>query len=96
MVYDEINKVIEDGINDEELNKAKNISEAQFVESKKNVLDKAMMLARFNCYYGKPELINTELSRIQKVTKSDIQKAAKLYLGNPNKVVLTYLPSEKK
>ncbi|MCX6156230.1 MAG: pitrilysin family protein [Candidatus Kapabacteria bacterium] len=95
MISAEIDKIINEGISDQELNKIKNIQEAKFVEGKKNVLDKAMDLARFNCYYEKPELINTELENILNVTKEDIRKAAKIYLGNPNKVVLTYLPSKK-
>lgn len=88
----EIKKIIDKGITDDEFTKAKNIREAEFIESKKNVEEKAMELARLFSYYGKPELINTEIEKFSKVKKDDIQKVAKKYLQTNNKVVLTYLP----
>lgn len=94
-IYDEVNKIIKDGISDTELQKVKNINEMDLVASKKNVMQKAMLLARFEAYYKDPNMINDELSNFNLVTKEDIQRVAKKYLGTKNRVVLNYLPKEK-
>lgn len=91
-IYEEIEKLIKDGVSDEELQKAKNITESQFVNSKKIVAEKAQELARFFSYYGDATIINTELEQFKKVTKEDIKRVAKMFLETKNKVVLTYLP----
>ena len=94
MMNEEIQKVIEEGISDEELEKAKNITEAGFVSGKKNVLGKAQSLAKYNSYFGNPNLINTELENYLKVTKEDIKRVAKQYLGTDKRVILSYVPKK--
>jgi zinc protease len=91
-MYEEIEKVIKNGISDEEFQKVKNITEAQFVSDKMNVLSKASSLAQYYCYYGDPNLINTEIDKYSKVTKEDIMRVAKKYFGTDKRVVLTYVP----
>jgi predicted Zn-dependent peptidase len=90
-------KVFEDvamnGISDAEFSKAKNIEEASFVEGKKNVFDKAQTLAQYHTFYGKADLINTEIETYLAITKADIQRVAKEYLTTKNRVVLTYVPA---
>lgn len=90
---EEINKIINTGITDDELNKAKSIFEAGFVTSKRNASNKARDLASFQSYYNNPGLINSELENYMSVTKEDIVQAAKLYLNTPNKVVFVYKPA---
>lgn len=94
-IYEEVSKIIKDGISDSELQKVKNINEMDIVASKKNVMQKAMLLARFEAYYKDPNMINDELTNFNLVTKEDIQRVAKKYLGTKNRVVLNYLPKEK-
>lgn len=94
-IYDEISKIIKEGISDEELQKVKNINEMELLQSQRNVMQKAMQLARFEAYYKNPELINNQLANFNAVTKQDIQKVAEKYLSTKNRVVLNYLPKEK-
>ncbi|NLO20277.1 MAG: insulinase family protein [Ignavibacteria bacterium] len=94
LIYEEVAKIVKNGVSDDELEKAKNIQENQFVSGKKNTLEKARILAKYNSYYGNPELINTELDNFLKVTKEDIKRVAKKYFGDAYKVALTYLPKE--
>ncbi|TAL67319.1 MAG: insulinase family protein [Bacteroidetes bacterium] len=91
-LLDEVNEVISDGITDEELQKAKNIKESQFVGDKKNVLPKAESLAQYFSYYGNPSLINSQIDNYLSVTKEQVIKAAKKYFSSAKKVVLTYIP----
>ncbi len=87
-----VEEVIEDGITDEELEKVKNITIMNTAQSNRNVLEKAMSLARFQSYYGDPSLINTEIDNYLSVTKADIKAVAKKYFDTENRVVLTYMP----
>ncbi len=96
VMTEEIEKVVKDGVTDEELTKAKNITEVGFISDKKNVLDKAQSLARYYTYFGDAGMINNEFDKYQSVTKADLQKVAKDYLDTPNRVVLYYMPKAKK
>lgn len=96
IIYEEINKIIKDGVTDEELNKAKNIIETKFITDKKNSLSIAQSLAEYQNYFGDPGLINTEIDKFLKVTKNDIVKAAQKYLGTDKNVTLFYLPKSDK
>lgn len=93
LILEEIEKIANDGITDEELQKAKNITEAQFIMEKKNVLDKAETIAKYFAYFGNPALINTELEKYLAVNKEDIKRVAQKYLKTPNYVTLFYHPN---
>jgi predicted Zn-dependent peptidase len=90
-----IEEVVKNGITEEELQKAKNITEASFVGDKKNVLQKAESLASYNAYKGDPNLINTEIQKYLAVTREDIQKIAKMLFNTDKRIVLIYNPKSK-
>lgn len=90
-----INDVVKNGVSDEELQKAKNITEASFVGDKKGVLQKAESLASYNAYFGDPNLINTQIKKYLAVTKADIQRVAKMLLDTDKRIILIYNPKEK-
>ncbi len=92
--FKEIEKVLKNGVTEEELTKAKNIKEAEFIFGKKDVLEKAQTLARYNSYYGDPSLINTEIDKFLSVTADDILRVANQYLGTKNRVTLIYMPKK--
>lgn len=94
-IIDEIEKLLEDGITDEELQKAKNNRESDFVNSKLNALDKAKTLAQYQNYYGDPSLINNELDMYNAVTKKDIMTAAKLFLTTDKYFAFVFEPVKK-
>jgi predicted Zn-dependent peptidase len=89
----EIDKVVKNGVTEEELKKAKNIEEASTIMSNKNTLSKAMTIAKYWAYYNDPDMINTEIDKYLSVTQEDIKRVAKKYLGTDNKVILTYMPA---
>ncbi|GAB1372001.1 pitrilysin family protein [Candidatus Kapaibacterium sp.] len=93
LFYKEIENLIKNGITDEELTKAKNIFEAEFVESKKSASSKARTLASYQSYYGQPDLINSELDKYLTVSKLDVVNAAKRFLDTKNKLVLVFEPA---
>lgn len=88
----EIARVIRDGVTDEELTKAKNITEANFVEGRTEVYEKALSLSNAYRFEKSTGAINEEMAKYMKVTKADIQRVAKRIFGTNERVVLTYLP----
>lgn len=93
-INDELDNIIENGVTEEELAKAKNIKETEFAASGKNVHDKAATLARYYSYYKDASMINNEMKKYLAVSVSDIKAAAKKYFGTKNRVVLEYLPKK--
>ncbi|MFN3306075.1 MAG: M16 family metallopeptidase [Candidatus Kapaibacteriota bacterium] len=93
IIFDEIKKIAQDGVSEEELKKAKNITESQFISGKKNVLEKAETLAKYQAYFNNPRLINTELEKYLAVSVEDIKRVAQKFLSNANHVVLYYHPN---
>ena len=94
-ILEEIQSVIKNGISDEELTKAKNITETEYVSGKKNVLDKAKSLAKYTTYWKNTELVNNELKQYMTVTKEKIKEVAAKYFGSEGKATLIYMPKSK-
>ncbi|MBK6820929.1 MAG: insulinase family protein [Bacteroidetes bacterium] len=93
---DEIEKLLSNGITEDELAKCKNQIEKDFVNQHQRVLGIVENLANYHVYYGNANLINTELERYMKVTTADMIAAAKKYFTKNNRLVLYYLPDSSK
>ena len=76
--------------------KAKNISEAKFIQSKKGSLETGMALADAYAMFGNTNNVNTEMQKFNRVTRADLQRVARKYLGTNNRVVLQFMPSTEK
>ena len=85
-------KVQNELIGEREFQKLRNQIESQFITRNARVAGIAESLANYHMYYGNTDLINTELERFLAVTREDIQRVAKKYFNNDNRVVLNYLP----
>ncbi len=88
----EIARVQNELITETEFQKLRNQVENDFVTSNARVQGIAESLANYHTYFGDANLINTEIERYMKVTREDIQQAAKKYFNHNNRVVLYYLP----
>jgi predicted Zn-dependent peptidase len=94
-VDEEIEKVKNEGVTEEEFTKAKNIAEVRFIEGKKNVLEKARSLAKYHTYFGKASMINTEIKDFMSIKKEDLQRVAKKYFTQDSRTILQYMPKQK-
>jgi predicted Zn-dependent peptidase len=92
---EEIEKVKNELISEEEFTKLRNQVENDMVGQFNTMMGIAENLANYHVYYGDANLINTEIERYMKVTREDIMRVAKKYLNNENRVVLYYLPKEQ-
>lgn len=92
-MMEEIQKVIAEGVTDEEYQKARNIQEAKFLSSRKGALNKALALASAHVQSGNANFVNKELENFMKVKKEDLQRVAKKYFSTEGRAVVTYFPA---
>jgi predicted Zn-dependent peptidase len=88
----EFEKVKTDLISEREFKKLQNQVESRFIEQISTVAGIAQSLADYHIFFKDTNLINTEITHFQKVTREDIKRVANQYLIKSNRVVLTYLP----
>ena len=91
----EIEKVQNELISDEELQKLKNQYEANHVNGNASLENRAYSMAINYTFHKDANLINTEIDKYLAVTKEDIMRVAKKYFRNDNRVVLYYLPKSQ-
>lgn len=90
-----INQFCSDGPTEEELEKVKNQSESSIEFGNIEVMNRAMNLA-YSAWLGDPNLVNTELETINKVSQGDIKRVASGILKEENANVLYYRSNKTK
>jgi zinc protease len=96
LLDEELHKIFEDGITENELIKAKNNIESQFVSSKYMSLHNALLLAKYSAYYDNPDKINEDLKEYLSVTTNDVKKTARTIFDTKSRLILYYYPDVKK
>lgn len=94
-IYDEIEKLKKEGIADWELQKAKNTTRRNFINGMQSSLSRALNISVWTTYYNDPNLINTRLTKVDAVTKADVQRVANKYLVTTNRTVVVTVPKSK-
>jgi len=84
-----LQKIIEEGVTENELRKAKNQSAATLEFGEVEVINRAMNLA-FASLSGDAGLVNKEIESIEKISQDDIQRVAKEILQEENSSVMYY------
>jgi predicted Zn-dependent peptidase len=82
-------------VSEREFQKVKNQITTGLVASNGTMAGIAESLANYEVYFGDANLINTELTKYNKVTREDVLAVAKKYLNKDNRVVLYYVPKAK-
>jgi predicted Zn-dependent peptidase len=91
-IYDEIEKVKNGPIAGWEIEKAQNAMRRQQALAVTNSLQRAIELGEYALFYNDPNLINTRIDRILKVTPADVQRVARKYLTRENGSVIVTVP----
>ena len=94
LVNEEIDKIVQQGITDRELQRAKNSIAAGFLDRLSAVGGfggKADLLNYYNYFAGTPDYVQQDLARYTSATTSEIQRVAREQFSKP-KVVLTVVP----
>ncbi|HKN00769.1 MAG TPA: pitrilysin family protein [Candidatus Binataceae bacterium] len=76
----------------EELQKAKNLEQAQFVFGQDSVFEEAMLLGIYELL-GNYKQVDDYLTGIDKVTAADVQRVARQYLVNTNRTMGVLIPT---
>jgi predicted Zn-dependent peptidase len=91
-IYEEIEAMKTSAIADWELNKAKNNTRRNFINSLQSSLNRAVQMGINTIYFNEPNLINTRLDKVNAVTAAQVQQAANKYLLPTNRVVIVTTP----
>lgn len=92
---EEISKVRNELISENDYQKLQNKFENNFVNSNSSIEGIANSLARNYMLYNDTELINKEIDIYRSITREEIQAVANKYLNPNQRVIIDYLPSEK-
>ena len=89
---EELEKLATEAPSDDELARAKALTEADELGSLARVEERADRLSMYATLFDDPALINTMLPRYLSVTGEQIQDAARAIFREDNRVILTYVP----
>jgi zinc protease len=95
LVREEIQRVVSDGIEPRELERARNSILAGQIDRLASVLGKSDRLNYYNYFVGTPDYTRQDAERFRNVTAADVRRVARIYLNAPS-VVLTVVPEGKK
>ncbi|HTL43747.1 MAG TPA: pitrilysin family protein [Vicinamibacterales bacterium] len=91
-IYEELDKVKDGRIEDWELEKARNTARRSAAAAEMNTLQRAIQLGEYALFYNDPNLINTRVDQIVKVTAADVQRVARKYFTKENRSVIITMP----
>lgn len=91
VVKEELQKLMNEEITGRELRRVQNSYRSSFLNRLASVLGKSETLNSYNYMAGTPDYVQQDAARYDQVTRADVQRVAKTYLGRP-KVVLTIVP----
>uniref|UniRef100_UPI00404A0BB2 M16 family metallopeptidase n=1 Tax=Gelidibacter sp. TaxID=2018083 RepID=UPI00404A0BB2 len=93
-IDEEIVKIQNELISENDYQKLQNQFENQFVNSNSSIEGIAGSLATYYMLYGDVNLINNEIDIYRSITREDIQSVAKKYLNPNQRLILDYLPKK--
>lgn len=94
-IYEEVDKVQTEPVADWELEKVRLKYRHDHAAQMSGTLARAVSLAYYTVAWNDPNVINTEESRLDTVSKEDLLRAAKKYLTPANRSVITTIPKPK-
>jgi zinc protease len=94
-VVREIDRVRNEGVTDDEVQRAVALLETALVSALQSAGDRADKLSMFATYLGDPALVNEQMDCYQRVTSAQVSQLAREMLGEDNRVSLVYVPAEK-
>lgn len=95
-LYAEIDKLKSTGVDDHELQKAKNQVISSYYRSLRSINRRANVIGRYQVLFGDYHKLASAEQEFNKVTAADIQRAAKEYFDVNNRTVATLIPTAEK
>jgi len=94
-IYEEIEKVKDARISDEELEKAKNYRLIEFYREMRTISGRANTIGTYEVFMGDYHKLFDAAKSYSAVTKEDVQRMAQKYFGANNRTVATLLPESE-
>ncbi len=94
-LFDEIAKVRDREVGDEELERARNLYEMEFVDRLQGVPTRASLLNSYQAEVGDPGYVQHDLDRYRHATAAELHQYAKAVLSPDALVVLTIVPKKE-
>ncbi len=91
-VYEELDRVKDQGVTDDEIQKAKNILLAGFYRQMKTINGKANTIGSYEVFFGDYHKLFTAADEYNKVTAESVRAIAKKYFSDKNRTVATLVP----
>lgn len=95
LVYEELERLKTEPVADWEMEKDRLQLRRQHAQGLYSTRGRAVSLGRYAVYYGEPDLINTVVEKLTRVTKTELQSVALTYLKPTNRTVVITLPAGK-
>lgn len=92
LIWEELEKVVEGGVTERELQKAKNQTRAGMIMGRQRVRSKAGELHHYRNAHGDIAEINRDLDKFMEVTIEDIRRVARTYIRPENRTVVITVP----
>jgi zinc protease len=94
-IYEELDRVQNAGITDQELQKAKNIRLVEFYRQMRTISGRANTIGTYDVFFGDYNRLFETAKNYGGVSKEDVQRVAKTYFGANNRTVATLLPENE-
>jgi predicted Zn-dependent peptidase len=94
-IYEELERVKLSTITDQELEKAKNIRLMEFYHQVRTINGRANTIGTYEVFDGDYKKLFDAAKNYAAVTKEDVQRVAKTYLGANNRTVASLLPENE-
>jgi zinc protease len=91
-LFEEIDKLKNEPVNEKELQKAKNQLESEFIFGLQSVEDKGDQIGYYQTLLGDYTKLFEEAQKFQQVTAEDVMRVAKKYFGENNRSVVVLVP----
>jgi zinc protease len=95
LLLEELERVKNEGVTDAELQKVRMAVKRSKVEQLQGTLYRAQALSEYAVFYNDPNVVNSGNDKLLSITKEQIQRAARNYLIDSNRTVLTTVPKPK-
>jgi zinc protease len=93
-IYEELDKIKQASITDQELEKAKNIRLVEFYQQMRTINGRANTIGTYEIFFGDYHKLFDAAKNYGAVTKEDVQRVAQKYFGANNRTVATLAPDE--
>src|SRR5207247_7301590 len=93
-VASELDVIVRDGVSTEEIGRAVALIETDFVTSMQSAADRADRLSLFATFFGRPDLVNSNIERYRGVPPKQVNDFVRARLGEDNRASLLYVPKD--